>query len=272
MVRENQSLMNNIQLFQKNTEELLNENNALKDSLDRFEVSYADLDLILQQKQTENSQLKTEVQRVKRNRTISRERNSPERYNDSPEKDMRKSFSVLKIRPELTNVLDTPERYATKEVRPSLPQTFNIPEIKNFKNQGTRSLYEQFLAKNQNKPQHDQRESRFSYVQPEKEIVHRTELNGNYSHQSPEREVFEYMTPEKDRRPVKDLHTNSKSHLYKTLVSYNPLQMDYQQASPSTFDRIWGQKMKNAALKQRLNHTVDYITPQKQPNQEGIAL
>lgn len=271
MVRENQSLISNIQLFKKNTEELLNENNALKDSLDRFEVSYADLDFVLQQLQTENSQLKTEVQRVKRNRTISRERQSPEKYQDSPEKDMRKSFSVLDIRPEITRVFDIPETYTTREVRPSLPQTFNIPDINKFKSLGTRSLYEQYLATNQNKKQQDQRESRFSYVQPEKEIVHRAENNGYYSHQSPDREVYEYLTPEKDRRPVKDLHTNSEFCLYKHLVTYNPLQQDYQQDSPSTFDRIWEQKNKNATMKQRLNHTVDYITPQKQSNQNGMA-
>jgi hypothetical protein len=220
LIRENQSLFNNIEMFKKNTEELMNENNLLKDSLDKYEVSYADLDLVLQQLQSDNTQLKTEVQRVKRNRTISRERSIPRNYNDSPERDVHRSHTEHKARPDIVRVSDIPEIYPTKESKFASsqyahPQAINTADVSGFKNQGPRSLFQQYLAssetKNSNFENHnDHREPRFNPTQPRENISDRVENKVRYEHQSAEREKYAFLTPEKDKRSDKNLNTSSE--------------------------------------------------------------
>jgi hypothetical protein len=221
LIRENQSLFNNIEMFKKNTEELMNENNLLKDSLDKYEVSYADLDLVLQQLQSDNTQLKTDVQRVKRNRTISREKSRPRNYNDSPERDVHRIHTEHKARPDTVRVSDISEIYPTKEANHassqfSHPQAINTADASDFKNQGPRSLFEQYLANNQTKNSNfenhkDHREPRFNPIHPRENISDRLENKVRYEHQSAEREKYAFMTPEKDKRSNLNLNTSSES-------------------------------------------------------------
>jgi hypothetical protein len=220
LIRENQSLFNNIEMFKKNTEELMNENNVLKDSLDKYEVSYADLDLVLQQLQSDNTQLKTDVKRVKRNRTISREKSRPRNYNDSPERDIHRSHIEHQARPDIGRVSDVSEIYPPKEVKFASsqfahPQAINTTDGSDFKNQGPRSLFRQYIESNQTKNsnlenQKDHRESRFNPTQSRENIPDRVENKVRYEHQSAEREKYAYLTPEKDRRSNKNLNTSSK--------------------------------------------------------------
>lgn len=96
LTRENHSLVNNIEMFKKNTEGLIEDNNKLRDVLDALEERTADQDLLIQNLQTENQMLKADNQRIRKNRTASREAERNEHLLRSPQ--MTQNFSHPQVR------------------------------------------------------------------------------------------------------------------------------------------------------------------------------
>lgn len=131
--RENSSLMKNIELFRKNTEQLLQENNQLKDMVENLESDNTDLGMTLNQLKSDNEMQRQEIQRLRRSRTASREaefrRELPhEVTHESPVRDRDiKSFRPNNEEP--NRALNTP------------PRTFT--------NNATQNIYEEYLKRMQ---------------------------------------------------------------------------------------------------------------------------
>lgn len=146
LTRENHNLVNNIEMFKKNTEGLIEENNKLRDDLDALEERTADQTLLIQNLQTENQMLRADNQRVRRNRTASREaerneylQRSPQVPQNSSQPHMREPDSPVSTKN--TVQVDSYQKYLNKmqSVNPPEQQRnseFNIKSLITNKNFG----------------------------------------------------------------------------------------------------------------------------------------
>jgi len=259
--RENQSLIRNIELFKTNTEELLRENNTLKDSLDKLEVSYDDQEILIQELELENSQLRTEVDRVKRNRTQSREptRNSI----------MNRALSS-NLRYDRTPVRDAPKSPPRiQREKPEVVEKSPKFSMNNFKNQGARSLYDEYLSRMNHKEEFSGslqqnatqfQDHQFNNPLPTEEIQNSARNERNFVECGRDQEIvnkniFEYMTPHKEVHHSTQLNTQGKLLINKHLVEFEPQTRNKHQESSLGFKEALG-------ISQNMNNTVGVIPQQ----------
>jgi uncharacterized protein YoxC len=210
LIRENQTLSKNIELFKKNTEELMNENNQLKDSLDELEVSNSDKELEIQQLRNSNSMLNAEVQRVKRNRTMSRERKREEMSSEKSQRDL--NISHIPDSSPIEKDHHLPQR------RPvdlkSLYQSIKNPKS-SFKSENSKNLYQEYLNRISfsSKPQSNSHSLLDQSSEPsqvynkqsveEEYFPKRSKLQKYYEeYEQANSRQFNYLTPEKDKTDV----------------------------------------------------------------------
>jgi len=111
--RENLALNNNIELLKRTNEQLSDENNGLRDLVEKVETEKADEDLDIQNLQLENSKLKAEVARLIKYRSPSRERQKDvEVYDEIPTRDVDQRTTLhLSDQKEKPKVVDSYQEY-----------------------------------------------------------------------------------------------------------------------------------------------------------------
>lgn len=215
-IRENQSLVRNIELFKKNTEEILCENNMLKDCLDKFEVHSVDQEIFVQELKYETTQLKAEIDRVRRNRPLSREPLRNSTLNKVHTRDL--SYEKIPVQ-EIERISPKIQR-----VTPEVPTNSSNFSLNNFKNKGTKSLYDEYLLKVKGNhdpscPDHqaaheyqDQQlnYSKLSQENKNREVNEKSFVEFERDEKYVNKDSFEYMTPQKETKQYIQSNNNSK--------------------------------------------------------------
>lgn len=144
--RENQTLLKNIDMFRKNTEDLMLENNKLKDTIDELEVICSDKEIETQQLMTSITSLQAEINRLRRTRSKSRETRSIQEFTPRKQSDdydelnqssnsHSQSFQIQNLKP-----VQQPQNSF---------QSHNFTPLKqnSFQRQNTKNLYQEYLNK-----------------------------------------------------------------------------------------------------------------------------
>ncbi|CAI2386739.1 unnamed protein product [Moneuplotes crassus] len=238
LTRENQSLLKNIELYKINTEEILKENNLLKDNLDKIEVSFSDQELVIQQLQSDKEQLKAEVDRVRRNRTLSRGPSRRSASRGTPVRDKSYEKSPLQDSPKPNKVhFNIPSR-GTNASKPS------------FKNATAKSLYEEYIAKMKKDQDVDTKPQRMNQT-----FDHGfTNVSSNFNQESFGRDISGSEEGNKSIRPY-EYYTPQKPPRSQNQNNFEPVHRTKNLESSSGFREALGFNQANT----NLNNTVSGI-------------